>query len=68
LLSPDQSGRWLVGAVGIEPATNGLTVALSLFRLCGISELHPHRLVELRLFGLIQGILRTSSVLQEQRS
>jgi len=65
LLSPDQSGRWLVGAVGIEPTTNGLKVALPLFRLCGISELHPHRLVELRL---IQGILRTSSVLQEQRS
>jgi hypothetical protein len=40
LLNPDQSGRWLVGAVGIEPTTFGLKVCLSLFPLFGISDLH----------------------------
>jgi hypothetical protein len=50
--------------VGIEPPTLGLKVCLSLFPLCGISELHSRCSVELRLFGLIQGVLRTFSVLE----
>jgi hypothetical protein len=52
----------LVGAVGIEPTTFGLKVGLSLFPSCGISELHSRCSVELRLFGLIGGVLRTFSV------
>ena len=35
LLSPDQSGRWLVGAVGVEPTTNGLKGR------CSATELRP---------------------------
>jgi hypothetical protein len=36
LLSPDQSGRWLVGAVGIEPTTFGLKGR------CSTTELRPY--------------------------
>src|SRR5438445_965358 len=35
LLSPHQSGRWLVGAVGVEPTTNGLKGR------CSATELRP---------------------------
>src|SRR5882724_5085471 len=35
LLGPDQSGRWLVGAVGIEPTTFGLKGR------CSTTELRP---------------------------
>jgi hypothetical protein len=53
----------MVGAVGIEPTTFGLKVWLSLFLLFGINELRSRCSVELRLFGLICGFLRTFSVL-----
>jgi hypothetical protein len=54
--------KMLVGAVGIEPTTFGLKVCVSLLQLFGIRELRSRYLVELRLFGLFWGVLRTFSV------
>src|ERR1039458_3297786 len=52
----------LVGAVGVEPTTNGLKVSLSAFSLFGINDLRSGCSVQLRLFGLIWSVLRTFSV------
>ncbi len=55
--------KTLVDVTGIEPATPCLQIKSSVFWLFGISDLRSRCSVELRLFGLIWGVLRTFSVL-----
>jgi hypothetical protein len=58
----------LVDVTGFEPATPCLQIKVSVFWLFGISDLRYRCSVELRLFGLFRGDLRTFSVLESSKS